>query len=299
MENSLISGEKFQQLCDIYLGENDKFTVNPYIQQDKHKWKSLSSITKAYSNPKLVFCYPDYFDEFANKVHLFVNPFILISHNSDYTITDKHINLLNNPKLIHWFGQNVTISHPKLTPIPIGIANQMWEHGNIENWRNIIPKNNSEKNELYFYFSLNTNFEKRVECKNILEQKGINFGNPKAFREYLEDLAHVYKYAICPEGNGIDSHRIWECLYMSVIPICIRSIHTEYFASRFPIVLVDTWNDLDIDKIPSPVIDFTDEVIKQLSIEYYKKQIDRIAITIPQNYAISTKKYIWNRKVIV
>jgi hypothetical protein len=266
-----ISGEKIQELCDVYLGENDKFTVNPYIQHDKHKWKSLSSITKAYSNPKLVFCYPDYFDDFINKVNLFVNPFILISHNSDYTITDKHINLLNNPKLIHWFGQNATISHSKLTPIPIGIANQMFEHGKIENWSNIHSKNNEEKNGIYFYFSTNTNSEKRLEYKRIVEEKGLIFGSPKPNREYLEDLAMNYKYAISPEGNGIDCHRVWECLYTNTIPICIRSVNTEYFASIYPIILVSSWNDLDIHNLP--ILKFSDEIKYRLSIDYYKNII--------------------------
>ena len=46
-----------------------------------------------------------------------------------------------------------------------------------------------------------------------------------------------------PEGNGIDCHRMWECLYLKVIPICHRNILTEHFSKLFPIILVDDWKD--------------------------------------------------------
>jgi hypothetical protein len=28
-----------------------------------------------------------------------------------------------------------------------------------------------------------------------------------------------YKYVICPRGNGIDTHRVWEALYLGVVPV--------------------------------------------------------------------------------
>jgi hypothetical protein len=52
---------------------------------------------------------------------------------------------------------------------------------------------------------------------------------------------------LSPEGNGIDCHRMWECLYLKVIPICHRNVVTEYFAKIFPIVLVNDWQDLDLE----------------------------------------------------
>ena len=38
-----------------------------------------------------------------------------------------------------------------------------------------------------------------------------------------------YKFAICPEGNGVDCHRIWECIYLGVVPIIIDSIQMSFF----------------------------------------------------------------------
>ena len=44
------------------------------------------------------------------------------------------------------------------------------------------------------------------------------------------------KFCICPEGNGPDCHRLWESLYLDVIPICKRSIFFEIIAMRFSII---------------------------------------------------------------
>jgi len=296
---NFISGEVFQGLCDAQLGEYSKFQLNPFVSQYSDKWKSISSINSPYSNPSLIFCYPDFLTEFSRKLHFFQNPFVLVTHNSDYNVTESSLPILNSDKIVHWFAQNTCISHPKLTPIPIGIANQMWEHGKLENWKDVLPKKNFEKTGIYFYFGVDTNPTKRSECKNILESKGLKFGTPISHTSYLQALANDYKYAICPEGNGIDSHRVWECLYTNTIPICIRSTNTEYFAGLYPIILLDKWEDLDINNISNPVIDFSEEVKHKLTIDYYKLHISSKLPKYSENAATNIErrpKFIWNRK---
>ena len=36
---------------------------------------------------------------------------------------------------------------------------------------------------------------------------------------------------------------------MKVIPICERSILTEYYSKIFPIVLIDDWDDLNLESL--------------------------------------------------
>ena len=79
-------------------------------------------------------------------------------------------------------------------------------------------------------------------------RKGIPF--LKRFRnqrEYLQELSK-YQFAICPEGHGPDCHRIYECLYLNVIPIMIRNNLTDYLSKHFQIIVLEKWSDLDIDK---------------------------------------------------
>jgi len=259
---TFVSGERYQQMCDIYIGEIDDFEFNPVILSQNHKHKFLHTLVGDYDNPKLVFCYTHRVSELATKLHLFLNPFILVSHNSDYTITEKDIGFLDDRKILTWYSQNVNTIHSKLSWIPIGIANERWDHGKLSNWDNVHPRLNSEKTGLYFYFDVHTNLIKRNECKNILQSKGLVFGEHRSHPEYLQILANEMKYAICPEGHGIDCHRVWECFYTNTIPICIRSVHTELIAEKLPMILLTSWNEFNISNIAAPY--FPGDIVRKI-----------------------------------
>lgn len=266
-----ITGERFQQLCSVYFGEQDDFSFNPRIVEEKHKHKYISRFTQPFYNPKLVFCYTHRISDLASKLHLFKNKFVLITHNSDYTITEKDIGILESDKIIHWFSQNANIVHPKLTSIPIGIANQQWEHGRYSNWDGLTIRPNKEKDAIYFYFSIETNIEKRLTCKQILESKGIEYWNHMPHAYYLDNLSRFCKYSICPEGNGVDTHRIWEALYTNTIPVCIRTVNSELFSKEYPILLLDKWEDFGVHtKEPDLEIN-----IEKLKFSYFANKINQ------------------------
>jgi hypothetical protein len=269
----MISGEEIQRICDVYVGYNEDLYGNPVIAVEAHKHLALHNIQSEYDNPVFIFCYPHRIHEFYQKIEMFINPFVLVTHNSDYTVTDKDIYIAEHPKIRHWYAQNTNIIHSKITNLPIGIANSQWDHGNKENWNDIVLKPNCEKENIYFYFNVATNRTKRLECQRIIESKGLKFGEHCEHASFLRDLALNYRYAVCPEGNGIDSHRVWECLYTNTIPICIRSSNTSIIEQEYPIVLLDSWDDLDINNIPSPNISFSDGVTSKLQIEYYINKI--------------------------
>jgi len=48
-----------------------------------------------------------------------------------------------------------------------------------------------------------------------------------------------HQFVICPEGNGVDSHRIWEALYLGCVPIVSESETTASFEG-LPIVRINS-----------------------------------------------------------
>ncbi len=64
-------------------------------------------------------------DFFSHESMKIKTKFILITHNSDYLLTnEKHLGYLNdNNNLLAWFGHNPRFEHSKFIPIPIGIEN--------------------------------------------------------------------------------------------------------------------------------------------------------------------------------
>jgi hypothetical protein len=144
--------------------------------------------------------------------------------------------------------------------LPIGIENSMWfNHELLEKVRkttNII-----KDKEIYFYFSLNTH-NSRKECYEKL--KNILTWNTKLSKQdYFIELKR-HKYAICPRGNGLDTHRLWECLYLDVIPIMLKKDSVNI--DNLPIIYLDDWNDLDTTKLDT---NFKNLNMSKITIDYY------------------------------
>jgi len=271
----IITGEKLQEICNIYIGHEEDFRYNPRIFKQKEKHMLFQNIPYEYDNPKIIFTYTHRLDELYYYIDSFKNEFILITHNSDENITEKYLKIAEHEKIIHWFSQNVMIDHSKLSIIPIGIANSMWDHGNLDC---ITPFlfNKNKTQLLYFNFNVNTNVEKRQECKEILEQNGYIFTESKLYSDYLKELSES-KFCICPEGNGIDSHRIWESLYCGTIPIMLRNIFTEKVEKNYPCILLNSWEELN-DNIFNNYKDylFSKNIKNELDLLYYKSLMFRL-----------------------
>jgi len=169
--------------------------------------------------------------------------FYLITHNSDYDINNNHLSILNKQNLIKWYAQNINFEHPKLFPIPIGLANDKWPHGNKEIF-NKVDKLNIKKNILcYSNFDVNTNINERKYCLNNLPQEYIY---PKTdFESYLTQ---------------------------QTIPIVKKSILTWRFQQMdLPLIIISDWNEIKNLKLN---IDLYQHIIsknnlKQLNLNFF------------------------------
>jgi hypothetical protein len=54
-----------------------------------------------------------------------------------------------------------------------------------------------------------------------------------------------YAFVASPPGNGLDTHRTWEAMYLNCVPIVKRSFMTEEFERLgLPIWIVDSYEEL-------------------------------------------------------
>ena len=245
---NIITGEKIQLLADIFIGTPQLLNNNPNITVNHSNAIDINNINSKFNNPKYVYIYPDIYNIFKEKLDFFNNCFTLITHNSDYSICDNEIcnYIANHEKVIRWFGQNVLFNHPKIEIIPIGFANTQWKHGNPKIITNTIKNldNIKKTNDVYFYFSIDTNFNKRNDCYQKLKNY-IKISDKKPEEEFFNYLA-TFNFSICPEGNGADTHRLWESYYFKIIPIVldtpfIRIIKEKY---KLPMIILKDWTDL-------------------------------------------------------
>jgi hypothetical protein len=289
----IVTGQKIQFLCDIFIGMQRDLVYNPLIapQTQKHIDILNPDITRLQNKTiKNVFCYTHNIDEkIFNKTGLneMIHPkiifilkqipsdFNLIFHNSDGSFSDEHLFFLDIPNVKKIFTQNInTQPTDRVIPIPIGIANSMWKHGNLGIWKKIMDSIDidNKTDHIFFNFSINTNSEKRLKCYNSILSKNIpNLPNTN-YEQYLRNLV-TYKFAICPDGNGTDTHRLWECLYLRVIPICTKSYLTEHYSNIFPILLINDWDDINDDILSKFSNTATWSNYEKLSFNNLKNQI--------------------------
>lgn len=250
----IITGEKIQNMCDLYLGfDKNSFKFNPFIFQQKHKHLYYENIEENFKNPTKIFCYTDCLQNvkvLIETLNKFKNEFVLILHNSDQNFNKEHLVLFNKiKKLKKVFTQNMNVIHNDVYPLPIGIANHMWTHGNLNTFHKVLNNDSITKvKNIFFNFNISTNKHKRKECYEKIKQKRIPFLQNQSFEQYLVKLKS-HKFCVCPEGNGIDCHRFWECLYLRVIPICKKNILVSYYSQYFPIVILNNWEDLVVNNL--------------------------------------------------
>tara|TARA_B100000123_G_C25736040_1_gene431574 strand:- start:143 stop:985 length:843 start_codon:yes stop_codon:yes gene_type:complete len=250
----MISGEKIQEMCDYYIGKDRDFNYNPRIKVQKEKFICIENFDiKTIQTLEIskVFCYTHILVFKLKSLKTILNniktKFELYFHNSDSNFEKENLSLLDIENITKIYTQNINVPiTKKIMPLPIGIANSMWKHGNINIWNNVLIKKVEKSSNIYFNFNINTNKSKRNLCYNIIKSKNIPFVSNTNYENYLEILGK-YKFCICPEGNGLDTHRFWECLYLKVIPICLKNKITEYYSTFFPIILLDKWEDLDVN----------------------------------------------------
>ena len=224
-----ISGDTFRAFCDYVFDETGNGVVPEKIE---------------YGDT--LFLKTDYLREFFTSVHPhIVNPYILVTHNGDLPVPRDFGHMLDDPKIIAWFGQNIEYAHPKLHAIPIGIANRHWGHGNIDTVAEVqkFAAGRSRNIFLYMNFSPGTYEPVRPFVFQLFkDQPFCSVSGQKDFRSYLFDLTDS-KFVLSPRGNGLDCHRTWEALYMGAIPIMIRSAIDPLFEG-LPIILINDWNEV-------------------------------------------------------
>ena len=280
-----ITGEKLQELTDHtivlygqeYVTEQLKNINTPFTYFNPNI--PITELSENIQNAKSLYVYIHKLDFFFNNIYpLRKKPFILMTHNYDSDVTEKYQKFLDDPKIIKWFSVNVNYQHPKLISIPIGIANSQWPHGNLNILEKIRNENNHKTMLVYKNFDISTAVHRRQHVHEATDRNGIYMAPRKPHIEYLRDISKSY-FTICPMGNGIDSHRVWESLYLNTIPIVPDCIHFQGF-KELPILPVingeyDNWQHITIPLLQSALEKMSKVKYdnSKLRLEYWKKQI--------------------------
>ena len=242
-----------------------------------------------------VFCKPEHLSTLStySKIGVVKLPetFNLVTHNSDINFSENEIKFVFNlfPNIDRWYTQNLIEDHPQVFPIPIGIANPKWSHGNQERFSKIQNQNLEKNNKVYVNFNISTNPTARSNCyQQIRDYSSFsleeNYPNAASIEDhdkfvnntqekYLSDIAQSY-FTVSPVGNGVDCHKTWEALYMKSVPIVTRWHGVEKFKQMgIPLLIIDDWSEFKNLDLSSSLYDDTwkDFDINTLTFNLFKK----------------------------
>ena len=180
--------------------------------------------------------------------------FVLISHNSDGCVSHNPLDVndadskLMPDNLMHWFAQNVDVTDQRIESIPIGLENTHWfpELHKKHSMLRTLGRLRTVRNLVYMNHNIGTNADKRLQPYQLLEGKSWvtteHGGNGGRFDEYITNI-YTHQFVICPDGHGLDTHRVWETLYMGSIPIQKRNVNNQFYTD-LPILFVDDWQEV-------------------------------------------------------
>lgn len=291
--NDIISGDRVLGLCDFVILTSDIYNFHKNIEKyakDIILIKDFNSINFELLNKYIKEKYEKIKVEGRDCINLFVYTHILdlfikyifprldknikynfYMHNSDHDFNDRHLEFLNENCVNHIFAQNINTSkvHEKLSLLPLGVANSMWPHGDLVKVYNTIRDTYKYKKDKNIYVNINpATFQyRKVILDNIKQNSNFEISKGKSFKEYLKELAS-HNFCLCIRGNGIDTHRFWESLYLGVIPVIINNKYTK--CSTFVEYLKK--QEIPFYEITNDDIDFKNKYTKEFFNEnlYYK-----------------------------
>lgn len=233
-----------------------RISSHPYISGDSfrkvsnHVLDDISNVNfNKIKNDDLIFIKSDYINLFFEKLKTNLKKdikFKIITHNSDIEIEKSFNKLIKNYK-ITWFAQNLSFSNKtdgRFFPVPIGLENRNYlKNGKLSHFKKI----NSRQDKIckiFCSFNFSTNTSRIKIYNSIKDHDLLYFKKFQTHKEFINELS-LYKYNICPPGNGLDTHRFWESLMVNTIPIVKKSDFINNFLEfDIPMLILDEWEDL-------------------------------------------------------
>lgn len=137
--------------------------------------------------------------------------------------------------------------------IPLGLTNDCDDsprhriYGNKDIIIEVMNKKVEKENLLYINFNIsNYPQERQVVFDMFKDFNDIKIGSIEnsidGRRKFLEEIKYS-KFVLCPRGNGIDTHRLWETLYMGSIPI-VKYENAHHLFTDLPILFIKEWNEI-------------------------------------------------------
>ena len=102
---------------------------------------------------------------------------------------------------------------------------------------------------------------------------------------------------MCPQGNGVDTHRIWEALALGTIPI-VRTSSLDPLFVDLPVLVVGDWTELNTDDAHEKLVQWQAALGPYFTSNSARGRAMRQRLTVEhwQSLLLRTQQSFWNKK---
>lgn len=215
-----------------------------------HVWESSR---KAVRSERLrpgdvVFCESHLLEEFTESVVAKKPvPLVILAGNSDRNFDTDPIFKMRQDCGLRIFAQNLTRDLDGYRPLPIGLENAwMANNGRRRPFDHRVAEALPRRSRILSAFSPQTNPALRLTAIRALRTV-TTVDEPGQLTPHQHRRAlRSYMFVASPPGNGEDTHRAWEAMYLGCVPIVLESHLTrEFEVLGLPLWVVSSYEELD------------------------------------------------------
>lgn len=245
----------------------DNIGAGPYILNMTHQDAGIYyNVQENVGNIHVNFCRSDTFVKFI--IENYDKP-VVLTQSIEYKSENKFllatysgiIASFNIPEQVkRIYTNNSYVQDEKIREIPLGayspqIMEQKHKNQKSKNGKILvsIEQNTMSRfiNKIYLH-----GYSKKCNSITILHDK--------VPVDEFYDLISEHSFVFCPYGNGLDTYRLWETLYLGSVPILDHS-HQKYIDEFFKVIRLSSLDDYDkilenpflnnLDKVSHPFLD--------------------------------------------
>lgn len=235
----------------------------------------ISSGDIDFPPPKKPYSYTKYFNEL-----LLPNNYNEITYYSKVHTDILPIIEANNLIII---SHDVSVSQSRILNMPIGAYHKFnHQHLRGQTKTQLCYANFSIPWHSYWFGDVRLQIFNIIKHKEFITMDNIKLSNSRP----VDNCEHFYeqisrsKFAICPRGCGIDTYRLWDCLYLGCIPIVEKyDGHKEF--EDLPILFIesiDKYREFTSEYLESKYIEMlnTEYNFNKLNFSYWIKRIEML-----------------------
>lgn len=191
---------------------------------------------------------------------------VLVTHNGDLSPVG------HPPSGVVWFGVNVEPGS-QVIPIPLGLENDYIKDGVGKKMEIDVLRDRRIQPTRAAYLSCDpSTHPSRPQA--IADARASGFVTVEQSRcPYQEFYRRIldHEFVLAPRGNGLDTVRVWETLYLGRVPVLIRGTLPVGLMDGLPVVWCDSYRDLTLDWLRANTTPYT--CPEKLTFTYWSDRI--------------------------